>query len=299
MTPRFWIAAIALASILLVSGCRHCCKKQNCPGPISGPPGPSGAPFTGAQNLPPQNLPPQGFAPQGAAPQGVAPLDPPPSTGRAAPELLLPTPMGPGTSGYAPIQRNHVILGEPDFETPAPAIEEKQQQPIKQPTPPAAIDENPAGALPVGIANYAPVKEGVTYGFRPDLDGLDWLQSNKTKTVVFLRSGKEDDSSDRRQVEKRGMIYKSLVVDPETINAILVVEFNQLVNDAAGRPMFVYDRDGVNAGAMWYLHFRTSEMLKDDEARVRAGRLGLKEKGTPDQAALWTAVQKYMAERNP
>jgi hypothetical protein len=50
---------------------------------------------------------------------------------------------------------------------------------------------------------------------------------------------------------------------------------------------------------MWYLYFRTSDMLKDDEARIRAGRFGLKEKGTPEQAALWTAVQKYMAERNP
>jgi protein tyrosine phosphatase (PTP) superfamily phosphohydrolase (DUF442 family) len=281
MTPRFWIAAIALGSILLVNGCRHCCKKQNCPGPISGPSGPGG--FTGAPNLPPQNLPP---------------IDATPNTGRSSPEILLPTPIGPGASGYSPAPRNHVILGDPEFGSPAPAIEEKKQ-PIKSPAPPIAVDENPAGTLPVGIANYAPVKEGVNYGFRPDLDGLDWLQTNKTKTVVFLRSGKEDDSSDRRQVEKRGMTYKSLVVDPETINANLVAEFNQLVNDSSGRPLFVYDRDGTNAGAMWYLYFRTSEMFKDDEARVRAGRLGLKEKGTPDQAAIWTAVQKYMAERNP
>lgn len=288
MTPRFWMATIALGSILLVNGCQHCCKKKPnncCPTPFGAPPvgGVGGAPFTGTPNLPPQNLPP---------------IEAPPNTGRSSPEILLPTPMGPGTSGYAPAPRNSVILHEPAFDPPAPAIEEKKQ-PIKAPAPPAAVDENQAGGFPIGIANFAPVKERVNYGFRPDLDGLDWLQNNKYRTVVFLRSGKEDDSSDKQQVEKRGMTYKSFVVDPESINATLVAEFNQLINDASNRPLFVYDRDGANAGAMWYLYFRTSEMLKDDEARIRAGRLGLKEKGTPEQTALWTAVQKYMAERNP
>jgi len=283
MTPRYWIAAIALGSILLVSGCKHCCKRSRCPAPNGCPTGPGGTPFTGSPTLPPQNLPP---------------IDPTPiNSNRAQPEVLLPAPLGPGSSGYSPLPRNNVILGDPDFGSATPQIEEKK--PIKAPAPPIGIDENNASTMPIGIANFAQVKEGVSYGFRPDLDGLDWLQINKTKTIVFLRSGKEDDSSDRRQVEKRGMSYKSFVVDPETINATLVAEFNQLVNDAGGRPIFVYDRDGTRAGAMWYLYFRTSEMYTDDEARVRAGRLGLKEKGTLEQAALWTAVQKYLAERNP
>ncbi len=289
MTPRSWLAAIALGSILFGSGCRHCCKRPQCPSPGACPAGPIGAPFTGSPTLPPQNLPA---------------IDPTPSSSNRTPELLLPSPMGPGTSGYSPMPRTNVILLEPDFGASTAPIEDKkpiveEKKPIKAPAPPIGIDENSPSNLPIGIANYAPVKEGVGYGFRPDLEGLDWLQRNKTKTVVFLRSGKEDDSSDRQQVEKRNMKYKSFVVDPETISATLVADFNQLVNDSAGRPLFVYDRDGTRAGAMWYLYFRTSEMYTDDEARVRAGRLGLKEKGTPEQVALWTAVQKYMAERNP
>ena len=68
---------------------------------------------------------------------------------------------------------------------------------------------------------------------------------------------------------------------------------------ADGRPIFVYDLDGTRAGAMWYLHFRSADSLKDDEARVRASRFGLKETGDADQVRLWTAVQKYLAERNP
>lgn len=153
--------------------------------------------------------------------------------------------------------------------------------------------------MSIGIASFTQVKEGVSNGRRPDLDGLDWLQGKGHKTVLFLRSGAEDDSSDRKQVEKRGLKYRSLTVMPETINPDLVTEFNRLVNDADGRAIYVYDLDGKRAGVMWYLYFRTSEMLSHDEAILRAGRIGSKDKGDAEQTQLWTAVQRYLKERNP
>jgi protein tyrosine phosphatase (PTP) superfamily phosphohydrolase (DUF442 family) len=285
MTPRFWVGLAILTSALLLSGCKHCCKRpQGCCPTTGGPPGPGGAPFTGSPNLPPQNIP----------------LDPPPGRSNfGAPEVLLPSAVPPGSSGYTatPAPKNNVALGDPDFGTPA--VVEEKKAPAKTPPPPFSADEGTASLLPVGIANFAKVKDDVSNGLRPSFDGLDWLHSKGVKTVVYLRNGKEDDSSDRKQVENRGMKYVSLEVTPEKINAELVVEFNRLVNNADGRPLFVYDLNGTQAGAMWYLYFRTSEMYTDDEARVRAGRFGLKEKGDADQVALWTAVQKYLAERNP
>jgi len=196
-----------------------------------------------------------------------------------------------------PPKRNQVVLGEPQINAAA-APPEQKKSPVLVPQP-APTDEPSASALPAGIAAFAQVKEGVNNGLRPHLEGIDWLKAKGYKNVVFLRSGNEDDSSDRRQFENRGLKYQSLTIAPATINPALVTEFNRLVNDADGRPIFVYDIDGKRAGAMWYLYFRTSEMLDDDQSRVRAGRFGLKDKGDAEQTQLWTAVQKYLSERNP
>lgn len=286
MTPRHFIVTLVFSSLLLTNGCRHCSKRNQCSGP--GPSNQPGPPFLGSgpNTLPPQNIP----------------IDPTPGTNaRSSPEVLLPGPVPPGTSSYPPVvvaPKRDVVLGDPDFTAVAPAIEEKKS--TVKPPPLATIDDNASSPLPVGIANYAQVKEGVNTGLRPDLlDGFDWLQSKGFKTVLFLRNGKDDDSSDREQVTKRGMKYLTLNVTPEAIKPDLVVEFNRIANDNEGRPLFVYDTNGTQAGAMWYLYFRTSELLNNDEALVRAGRYGLKEKGDAEQTRLMTAVQKYLSERNP
>jgi len=239
--------------------------------------------------LPPQNLPLEGPSP--------VPMQPP-RVGMRQPEVLLPQSpprlAPPSSSNYvAPPSR--VMLGEPDFSAPKPGVEERKPIPPQTPPPPASFDDNTASPLPIGISSFAQVKEGVSTGLRPDLDGLDWLNSKGYKSVVFLRSAKDDDSSDKRQVEKRGLKYQSIVIAPESINQNTAADFNRLVNDLPTRSVFIYDVDGKRAGVMWYLYFRTSEMLSDEEARSRATRYGLKEKGDPEQIQLWTAVQKYMA----
>jgi protein tyrosine phosphatase (PTP) superfamily phosphohydrolase (DUF442 family) len=128
-------------------------------------------------------------------------------------------------------------------------------------------------------------------------DGLDWLQANGYRTVLQVKRPGADDGADRRQVEKRGMQYRSLEVSPQTLSRTTVQAFNRIVNDGAGHPLFVYDRDGALAGALWYLYFRTAENAGDDVARIRAGGLGLREGRDEAHREMWLAVQRFLSEQ--
>ena len=75
-------------------------------------------------------------------------------------------------------------------------------------------------------------------------------------------------------------------------------EFNRVVGDRTGSPLFVYDRDGMLAGGLWYLHFRTAEQQSDEVARLRAARLGLQEDADGSHRAMWLAIQKVLSEQN-
>ena len=170
---------------------------------------------------------------------------------------------------------------------------------IPEPVKPEPTKEQPkAPGLPVGIPGFASVTERVASGLRPSLDeGLDWLKSNGYHTVLFVRAPDEDDSADRKQVEKRGMKYLSMGLSPLSVTTEVVDGFNRIVSDSSNYPLFVYDRDGSLAGSLWYLHFRTSEQATDDGARVRAGRLGLRDDADGPHRLMWLAIQKYLSER--
>ena len=232
------------------------------------------------------------------APQNL-PLDPTPRTSQSAPEILLPTSTPPAApSSRTGSLRPVVALGDPGEEdaiaTPVP----EKKALAKQPPPPPMMDDDGAPTLPVGIANYAQVKDNVSTGLRPNLlEGLDWLKKNNFRTILYLRSEKENDSSDQLQVTNRSMIYKSMIISPEKIGPSLVAEFNQVINESDGKSLFVYDRDGALAGAMWYLYFVTYDQVPEAEAQAKARRYGLKAGTEPESVALWTAVQKYLSDR--
>src|SRR5262249_48967695 len=135
----------------------------------------------------------------------------------------------------------------------------------------------------------------VASGLKPLLDGLDWLQAAGYRTVLHVRLPGTDDSADRREVEKRGLKYLSLEVSPQTLSQAAVEQFNRTIGDPANYPLFVYDRDGMLAGGLWYLYFRTAERQTDDAARTQANRLGLKEAATDEHRAMWLAIQKYLS----
>jgi hypothetical protein len=155
-------------------------------------------------------------------------------------------------------------------------------------------------SLPVGIPQFAFARDRVASGLKPLLDGgLDWLQANGYRTVLHIRAPGEDDGADRREVEKRAMTFLSLEASPQTLSAALIEQFNRTVNDKGNYPMFVYDRDGMVAGGLWYLYFRTSEQASDETARINAGRLGLKENAEGAHRPMWLAIQKYLSSSSP
>jgi protein tyrosine phosphatase (PTP) superfamily phosphohydrolase (DUF442 family) len=203
-------------------------------------------------------------------------------------------------------------------ETPAPPLAGSgqpadavppQQKPAEPPPlvvqpPPAGNPEKqpggkeerpPAPSLPVDIPQFTTVKDRVAAGLKPYPDGLQWLKDNGYRTVLHLRHPGEDDNADRKQVEKHGLTYLSLEVSPETLTRELAEQFNAVVNDAGKRPLFVYDKDGVLAGGMWYLYFRLAEGLGENEALTRARRLGLREEQEGEGRRMWLAIQQVLS----
>jgi protein tyrosine phosphatase (PTP) superfamily phosphohydrolase (DUF442 family) len=206
------------------------------------------------------------------------------------PEPLKPLPPSPEGGTYLPEK-----TAEPPTEPADPIL----QTPVPSETQTAPKDRPAESVWPSGIPQFAvALREGVTNGLRPMLDGgLDWLRQKGYKTVLHLKRPGEDDAADRKQVEKRGMTYLSIEVSPETLSQQVVTDFSQIVSDRGNCPLFVYDKDGALAGALWYLYFRERE--DEEVARVRASALGLRVNGDGPHLEMWLAVKKYLSETAP
>ncbi len=181
----------------------------------------------------------------------------------------------PDNSGKQPLPPDLRDPNQPE-RIPAPALIEN------------SVEKGAAVSFPDGISGFMEVKDRVAAGLRPEPEGLDWLKEHGYKTVLHIRRPGTAHSADREQIEKRGMKYLSLEVSADILNASLAAEFNAIVAERGNRPLFVYDKDGTLAGAMWYLYFRIAESMLPEAARVRAGQLGLKTTATE----LWIAIQK-------
>ena len=150
-----------------------------------------------------------------------------------------------------------------------------------------------------GIPSFGQVKETLWTGYRPTLDGLDWLQANGCRTVVLLRQPGEMEAIDRKQYEKRGITFLSLEISPQSVTKAKIDEFQTMIKTMGNQPIFVYDNDGSIAGPMWYLYYRFTENHADDVAQIRARSLGLQMDGQGAHREMWLAVQKYLADTNP
>ncbi len=169
--------------------------------------------------------------------------------------------------------------------------------------PPGMVMNPPNGLPPTSPPQRLPDDTGVRLAIperspAESAEGVDWLNANGYVAVLYLRAPGSDDSAERKRIENtRGLKYYTLELSPETLSKDVVEQFSKLVGDSANLPLFVYDKDGILAGGLWYLHFRLVDKLPDDKAIRDAGRLGLQEKGSDEIVAMWLAVQKYLKDQ--
>jgi protein tyrosine phosphatase (PTP) superfamily phosphohydrolase (DUF442 family) len=152
-------------------------------------------------------------------------------------------------------------------------------------------------ASPLEIPGFALVKPGLATGQQPFPDGVTWLHNHGYRTVLYLKAPAEDDLAAQRQFEKNGLRYLRLDVVPNPLTREMVTRFQQFIADEGNRPLFVYDKDGSLAPAMWYLHFKLTENLPDDKAKAEAVRLGLAPEQSAMHQAMWNAARRFAEER--
>jgi hypothetical protein len=282
MVRRILLAGLA-AGLVGAAGCRHCCGHRRDPLPPGGfladptaprsgdliPPPPGGLPST----VPPAADPGSGLPPP-VIPDNTRNFRPDPA--RPGPQLLLPDPL-PGMSSSAP----RAGYGGGSDLPPRPA------------SPARTAGHGPAAA---GLPGFAVVKPGLATGRKPTAGGFDAVAARGFRVAVYLHVPADDVSAARDLAEKKGLVFVGIPTSPETLKAAFE-KFRDVVADVPGRPAFVFDDDGVRAGGLWYLYFRTAEQLGDDAARVRAAPLGLREAGGDEQMKFWRAIQDYLAKR--
>ena len=207
--------------------------------------------------------------------------------------LLLPDPLLQDPLKTIPKDPTSGILGEPiqpDAVKPA--------EDVKSISPDTKTDL-PTDAPPVGVESFAavPGQDNVAGGKKPTVEGLDALKSKGFKTVLYLHAPDADTSAAKELVEKRGLKFVALAVSPQTLGDAGKT-FAEQLKDAASKPLFVYDLDGVRAGSLWYLQFRKVDLVNDDVARIRAGALGLRDaNASEEQKQFWIAIQNQLAQR--
>jgi hypothetical protein len=172
----------------------------------------------------------------------------------------------------------------------------KLQPPSTKEPPVASAKPSESPSLPVGIPEFAViVPEKVMAGQKPATEAFDWLKSNNYRTVLHLLKPGEPDGA-RAEVERRGLKYVTIEVSAERF-AHVMDEFNRNINASENQPIFVYDRDGMLAGPLWYARFRTVDRLPDEEANRKAKALGLRDDGTGDSINMLVAMRVYVEKK--
>jgi len=280
------LSAVASGALLGAAGCRHKCCRSDVAGPRPYLP-------AGPTYIPPAGIPvgPGGSFLPPAAPGGAglpqpdfgslppaAPSPAPSSSGRPAPEILLPDPVPGGPSSRSQY---------PATAAPAGVL----GAPVKTPGPPLAATTTAVGGLP----GFTKVKDGVASGRKPALDGFDALKRMGTRTVVYLHPAGADLAALRDVAEKRGLQVVGIETTPEKL-ATAAAAFDAVLADRSAGPVYVADDTGLRAGALWYVHFRVAEQQSDEVARIRARALGLTDAGD-EGGAFAAAIRQYLAAR--
>lgn len=272
------LVLLAGAVTMVMAGCRHCRFCRRCQPaaavPVYGDSAPAAVPAVPA---PPSQNGQRFYEP----PKLTAPL--PPASQPKSDEWKPAAPAPKERSSRARLMPPPPDSGADKKPSTPQADADAQKQPDKAST-----------EFPADIPRYTLVEEGVATGLEPFPEGIDWLASHGYRTVLYLHSADTDPESARKAFEAKGLKFRSLEVSPQSLTRDLVQEFSRLTQDEASRPLFIYDRDGMLTGTMWYLHFRLTERLSQEEAKKRASRLGLKEDTDDRYTDLWIAINRVL-----
>lgn len=195
--------------------------------------------------------------------------------------------------------RPPIVTEKPTVEVGPPRVRVERTPTESTPRPnvniPKADDSTPPA---IDLPGFVAALPGVASGLQPFPDGQDWLARKGYKNVLHLRGLLDDTTAAKRQFEKKGLAYQSIIVSPATLSRESVDEFVRIVSDINNHPLFVYDKDGSSAGAMWYLFNKYH--LKSDEAKssAEAKRLGLRD-DDEEHKAMWIAVQALLNKSSP
>jgi uncharacterized protein (TIGR01244 family) len=143
-----------------------------------------------------------------------------------------------------------------------------------------------------GIPHYTIVEANVATGGQPTLDGIKWLTERGFRAVLNLLPDDEADPAEASMVRELGLEYVSLPVTASSITREVAEMFNQIVDDAKYRPLFIHDSTGARTGALWYLHRVRVDQVPEDRARSQAARIGLQDSDTD----LWLAIQRILSQ---
>jgi protein tyrosine phosphatase (PTP) superfamily phosphohydrolase (DUF442 family) len=172
------------------------------------------------------------------------------------------------------------------------------QGPASQTAEPPIANKVPVSAptaAVAGLPGFTKIKDGVATGRKPALDGFDALKRTGYRTVVYLHPAGADTSAPREVAEKRGLGFVAVETTPEKLPAAYEA-VSAAIAEKAGRPVYVFDDDGMRAGAVWYLHFRLVDLESVEVAKIRARAIGLPEDGD-EPRAFWAAIKQYLAAR--
>jgi protein tyrosine phosphatase (PTP) superfamily phosphohydrolase (DUF442 family) len=143
-----------------------------------------------------------------------------------------------------------------------------------------------------GLRRYASIAPTIAGGSAPSVEGLDWLKERGYRTLVDLRRSAEVDPNFIDAVSDRGMLYISLPLMANRLDASRLARFDDLISRTENRPLFFCDTDGTRAAMAWYIHQRVVGQEDSQSALAEAEELGL-------GAAEVKLAEEFLATQKP
>jgi uncharacterized protein (TIGR01244 family) len=124
-----------------------------------------------------------------------------------------------------------------------------------------------------GIANYHVVRPGLATSGELSAQAQQQLKALGFKTVIDLRTEREDTKAEEAVVTAQGLRYVSVPVTPDTLSAKEVDAVAAVLEDAAAEPVLLHCASGNRAGGLLAAVLaRKGQTLEEAEAEgVKAG----------------------------